>query len=244
MSTLPLSRSSFTLPMLLAASVLWSAVPALASGASNSKVLREALVADYPLTQVGVVTFKTDYNRITKPGTILAVRVPGIYADQANTEDAIVNTNVVNGQVSQATGFSAAFGSSTANSRTLNANEKVYVTDILVKRDAVQVELLTVDTTTLADGRGTRYRAELNVKLPGLDNMTAEEVKKAIDTVVTDPASASAVESKTVKLGMSTDDVKKALGNPAKVVDLGAKQVYVYSDMKVIFMDGKVSDVQ
>jgi hypothetical protein len=230
--------------MLLAASVLWSAVPLFASGASNSKALREALVADYPLTQVGVVMFKTDYNRITKPGTIFAVRVPGIYADMANTEDAIINTNVVGGQVSQATGFSAAFGSSTGYSRTLNPNEKVYLTGILVKRDAVQVELLTVDVRTLADGRGTRYRAELNVKLPGLDSMTADDVKKAIDTVVTDPATASVVESKTVKLGMSTDEVKKSLGNPDKIVDLGAKQVYIYRDMKIVFMDGKVSDVQ
>jgi hypothetical protein len=32
------------------------------------------------------------------------VRVPGIYADIANTENAIVNTNHANGQISQATG--------------------------------------------------------------------------------------------------------------------------------------------
>ena len=167
---------------MLATSVLWSAMPLLAFGAPNSKALREALIADYPLTKVGVVAFKTDYNRITQPGTILAVRVPGIYADIANTEDAIVNTNVANGQVSQATGFTAAFGSNTGKSRTLKPEEKVYVTDVLVKRDAVQIELLTVDVTTLADGQGTRYRAELNVKLPGLDNMTPEDVKKTIDT--------------------------------------------------------------
>jgi len=49
--------------------------------------------------------FKTDYTRITKPGEILAVRLPGIYADVANTENAIVNTNYANGQISQATGF-------------------------------------------------------------------------------------------------------------------------------------------
>jgi hypothetical protein len=115
---------------------------------------------------------------------------------------------------------------------------------IRFKELAVQLELLTVDVTTLADGQGTRYRAELNVKLPGLDSMTADDVKKTIDTVVADPSTASAVESKTVKLGMSTDEVKKALGNPDKIVDLGAKQVYIYKDMKVIFMDGKVSDVQ
>jgi len=69
-------------------------------------------------------------------------------------------------------------------------------------------------------------------------------VKKTIDTVVADPAVASAVESKTVKLGMSTDEVKKTLGNPDKIVDLGAKQIYIYKDMKIVFIDSKVSDVQ
>ena len=230
--------------VLLIATVAAVTTPITAFGAPNSRALREALVAVYPLTKVGVVMFKTDYNRITQPGVILAVRLPGIYADVANTQDAIVNTNFANGQVSQATGFAAAFGSNTGHSRTLNPNEKVYITDVLVKRDAVQLELLTVDVTTLADGQGTRYRAELNVKLPGLDTMTPDDVKKSIETVVADPAVASAVQSKTVKLGMSPDEVKQSLGNPDKIVDLGAKQVFIYKDMKVIFIDGKVSDVQ
>jgi hypothetical protein len=229
--------------LLICTLLVWGiAVPTFA--ANSSRELREALVADYPLTKVGVGMFKTDYNRITQPGIILAVRVPGIYADIANTEDAIVNTNVANGKVSQATGFTAAFGSSTGHSRTLKPNEQVYVTDFLVKHDAVLMELVTVDTTTLADRQGTRYRAEVNVKLPGLDHMTADDVKKTIDTIVTDPVTASAVQSKTVKLGMTTDEVKTSLGNPAKVVDLGAKQIYVYPDMKIVFVDGKVSDVQ
>jgi hypothetical protein len=50
-------------------------------------------------------------------------------------------------------------------------------------------------------------------------------VKKTIDTVVADSSTASAVESKTVKLGTSTDEVKKSLSNPDKIVDLAAKQV-------------------
>jgi hypothetical protein len=63
---------------------------------------------------------------------------------------------------------------------------------------------------------------------PGFEyNSSADSV------VVADPTIASAVESKTVKLGMSTDEVKKSLGNPDKIVDLGAKQVYIYKDMKV-----------
>src|SRR5580698_4518534 len=210
--------------VLFIATVAAATTPFTAFGAPNSRAMREALVADYPLTKVGVVMFKTDYNRITQPGVILAVRLPGIYADVANTQDSIVSTNFANGQVSQATGFAAAFGSNTGHSRTLNPNEKVYVTDILVKRDAVQLELLTVDVTTLADGQGTRYRAELNVKLPSLDTMTPEDVKKAIDTVIADPGVTSAVQSKTVKLGMSPEEVKQSLGYPDKIVDLGAKQ--------------------
>ena len=229
---------------IIAAALVCVVAPTAAFCAPNSRALREALVADYPLTQVGQVMFKTDYTRITVPGVILTVRLPGIYADVANTQNAIVNTNYANGQITQATGFSAAFGGTTAHSRTLNPNEKVYVTQILVKRDAVQLELLTVDVATLGDGMSTRYRAELNVKLPGIDTMTPEDVKKAIEPVIADPAIASAVESKTIKIGMSPEEVKKSLGNPDKIVDLGAKQIYVYKDMKVVFLNSQVSDVQ
>jgi hypothetical protein len=129
-------RSSDCYRSVLLTLAVAATVPVCAFGAPNNKALREALVADYPLTKVGVVAFKTDYNRITQPGAVLAVRVPGIYANVANTEDAIVNTNVADGKVSQATGFTAAFGSNTTMSRTLDPNEKVYVTDVLVKRDA------------------------------------------------------------------------------------------------------------
>ncbi len=146
-----------------------------------------------------------------------------------------MDTNVANGQVSQATGFTAAFGGNTGRSRTLNPNEKVYVTSLYVNKNSVLLELLTVDMTTLGDGQGTRYRAELNVKLPGLDDMTPDDVKRTIDTVITDPATASAVESKTVKLEMSPDEVKKKLGNPDKIVDLGQKEIYIYKDMKITF---------
>ena len=84
----------------------------------------------------------------------------------------------------------------------------------------------------------------MNVKLPGLDSMTPDDVKKSIEAVVADPAVASAAQSKIVKLGMSPEEVKQSLGNPDKVVDLGAKQVFIYKDMKIILIDGKVSDVQ
>jgi hypothetical protein len=34
------------------------------------------------------------------------------------------------------------------------------------------------------------------------------------------------------------------MGKPDKIVNLGVKQIYVYKDLKVTFINGKVSDVQ
>lgn len=51
-------------------------------------------------------------------------------------------------------------------------------------------------------------------------------------------------EPQTVQLGMTTDQVQQVLGRPDKIFNLGAKQIYVYKDVKVTFQNGKVADVQ
>lgn len=84
--------ASFRKPSLCAITIAAASFSVSAFAASNARAMREALIVAYPLTQVGQVMFKTDYTRITKPGVILAVRLPGIYADVANTQNAIVNT--------------------------------------------------------------------------------------------------------------------------------------------------------
>jgi hypothetical protein len=35
-----------------------------------------------------------------------------------------------------------------------------------------------------------------------------------------------------------------SLGNPDKIVDLGAKQIFVYKDMKAVLLNCQVSNVQ
>ena len=47
-----------------------------------------------------------------------------------------------------------------------------------------------------------------------------------------------------INLGMTFSQVVNALGQPRNTVDLGIKKIYVYKDLKVIFMNGRVSDVQ
>jgi hypothetical protein len=57
-----------------------------------------------------------------------------------------------------------------------------------------------------------------------------------------DPAPAA--EPASIDKGMTTDQVQAAMGKPDKIVNLGTKTIYYYKDMKVIFLSGKVSDVQ
>lgn len=47
-----------------------------------------------------------------------------------------------------------------------------------------------------------------------------------------------------VTLGMTIDQVIGVLGQPQVVGDLGSKKTYFYGNMKVIFTDGKVTDIQ
>jgi hypothetical protein len=51
-------------------------------------------------------------------------------------------------------------------------------------------------------------------------------------------------DPKEIKLGQTPDQVTAAIGQPDKIITLGAKKIYVYKDMKIIFVGGKVSDVQ
>ncbi len=51
-------------------------------------------------------------------------------------------------------------------------------------------------------------------------------------------------EPQQIEKGQTPDQVKAALGTPDKIVNLGSKQIYVYKDIKVTFLNGKVSDVQ
>jgi uncharacterized membrane protein YgcG len=51
-------------------------------------------------------------------------------------------------------------------------------------------------------------------------------------------------EPEQIEKGQTPDQVKAALGPPEKIVNLGPKQIYVYKDLKVTFLNGKVSDVQ
>jgi len=59
------------------------------------------------------------------------------------------------------------------------------------------------------------------------------------------PADSSAPATPvTVSAGQTIDQVTASLGSPLTIIDLGSKKIYKYQDMKVTFIDGKVSDIE
>ncbi len=209
--------------------------------AERNRALEESLKAKYELAKAG-----TDWVRVTKPGTVLVVQKEGILTDLALSMPPM--NKVVDGNVTQSKGFMA-FMSSSENQRVLKPGDKLYVDQIVVKGNEVVFFVFTCDTYEVhirGTTRQTRYKAVLAFQFPQgfLETADAGGVKKVIDKVLVPEAEMGAVNTKTIELGQTPEQVEAILGKPEKIVKLGSKVTYIYKDMKVIFVDGKVADAQ
>jgi hypothetical protein len=77
-------------------------------------------------------------------------------------------------------------------------------------------------------------------------SQAAQEADKGEQDVISQSgaADANAAGPVTISLGQSIADVEAMNGKPDKVIDLGAKKIYMYKDLKITFTNGVVSDVQ
>jgi hypothetical protein len=84
--------------------------------------------------------------------------------------------------------------------------------------------------------------ANVNTEL----NQVAQDANQAEQEVInqSDNPPPGGVAPKTISLGQTTEEVVAILGQPQQIVDLGSKKIYVYKDLKITFIDGKVTDVQ
>lgn len=62
--------------------------------------------------------------------------------------------------------------------------------------------------------------------------------------IVTPPPAAPAGPPPTISMGESSTEVLQAMGMPQQMIDLGKKKTYIYKNMKVVFLNDKVTDVQ
>ena len=205
--------------------------------------LKEALEATYPLTRRAAMS----PDRITRQGAVLVIEKQGIAADPSS-DGRFSITYVRDGQISEQGGAVAGLFAK-VNTRVFKPGEKVYVIGIKVGDDYVMLELLSCDmfdVVKMGSTRETRYKSALSFKFDkeSLPTLDPEKIKAAISLVLATEAEAAAQNTKTISLGQTPEQVKAILGEPEKIVNLGPKITYIYKDMKVIFQDGKVSDVQ
>ncbi len=161
-------------------------------------------------------------------------------------------------------------GPDTSSTRFFNKGEKVYAANINidVKDEKVAFGVVACDTCNQTNPP-TYYKAEVDFQFAAgflekgdvskiedtigevfqVDNSAQDAGQQAQQPAAADqqqPAAAPAAPAQpvSIQIGQTIDQVVAALGQPDKTVNLGAKQIYVYKDLKVTFVNGKVSDVQ
>ena len=253
-------RSALAVAIFLAVGS-FAALTAQAQDAPSGLV--NQLKSQYKLAKVGMDAGGWS---VTQPGTVLVIQKGGILSVPPATA-AIATATYKDGELHPPNGFTAAMVAQV--SRHLAIGEKVYIfkMDVHAKTDKISFFIIECDACNNVQ-QPSAFKAILVFQFPKgyLDNADPSQVLDVISQVLAPdsgaadnqqqapqqqseqaPASIDTVPppaTATIQLGQTIDQVKAALGQPEKIVDLGKKQIYVYKDLKITFIDGKVSDVQ
>jgi hypothetical protein len=240
---------------------------ALASfAAAQAVTLQEQLNAEYkPVQMAGNGTV------VVEPGTLLSVQKGGIISVPWK---AVVHcaAKFQDNTLHPSTGFCA--GMMKSVSQYLQKGNKVYPLKIEVNLDKAKIsfQVVSCDSCNGVDpATGMKGEVVFQFAKGYLEKANAGEVEDLIGQVFAisnddqqaqggdsgqqgnqqasqqapaQPQPEQQAEPQTIQLGMSPDQVQGALGKPDKIFNVGAKQIYVYKDVKVTFLNGKVSDVQ
>jgi len=136
----------------------------------------------------------------------------------------------------------------TGDTREFVAGEKFFVTHISTAPDGVTFAFISDPI------KDQRYKSTLRFTfakgaIPSPDDvaaMVAEVIKVDAPAEPEQPAApaAAAAPTKTIAVGQTRDQVIAMFGVPTKVVQLGAKEIDFFPDMKVTFVKNKVANVE
>jgi hypothetical protein len=234
------------------------AVMAAAPAAADRNALLQALQARYEANPGA-----RGYAAAGSNGPILAIGQPGITAANFSQGILIVPTNkVVNGRILPLGGWSQS--SVNQGGRVLDVGEPVIVARVEVKNDEVKISFA---TCTACENGAPIFDAALLFAFPkgSLDSASPPDIERVIESYLAFPQTAQnnappaaaapqpaataqpsepAAPPATISIGQTIDQVVATLGQPLQIIDLGSKKTYKYKDLKVIFTDGKVTDVQ
>jgi hypothetical protein len=217
-------------------SLTLAAFTAIGLSATAQSPAPNDLTASYSLTQTGFGSA----DRITSPGTIYIIRTDGILARAIADHITPTNTFKDGKLIPPSKGFLGAFGTA-GDTKQVEPGNRFYLHSIEMKDGAAVFTLLSLDKITVVTQNGsTSTRLRMYLKFP-----VSTEINAAQLHALTDPAfspEGTAAPAQTVSIGESSEDVLKTLGAPQQQIDLGAKKILVYKQLKITLVDGKVTD--
>ena len=253
-------RTLLVMTVALAAMALGAAAPSLYAQDQKAEI-QKRLGAEFKRT-----TLTADRSDVAKAGTVLTLHKDNLLLCSMEAHGAPTNT-YKNGAISMGLGATMSWsmslssvGQQVANipQRKFVSGEKIWLADYQVKEDGVYLLFYSDPFDNV------RYYGMLKFPVSKAAFPPADAMMKTIAEVVTDDSAAQeaapaesaapqappaggqapAAATKTITLGQTEDEVVGILGAPQKKVNLGTKEIYFYPDMKVIFISGKVADVQ
>ena len=229
-------------------------------GQDAKAALQKKLSSEFKKT-----TLTADRSDVATAGTVLVLHKDNLLMCSMDARTPPTNT-YKNGAISMGFGANMSWtvALSQANQQPANipqrkfvTGEKFWVADYVVKDDGIIFQFYSDPLDNI------RYYGQLKFPVSKSAFPPADAMLKTIAEVITpdnpnqeaQPAenaaapqqqggAAPAQAPKTISLGQTKEEVVAILGEPKKIVNLGAREMYYYPDMKVIFTEGKVTDVQ
>jgi hypothetical protein len=220
--------------------------------------LADQLKAQYKLAKRGS---DSSGGSIVEAGTVLTIQKGGILGVPLSNV-AMATATYKDGNLRGPSTFAAGFIGG-GDSRQLPIGEKVYVTriDVQLKKDKIMFTIVECDSCNGVQ-QPSSYKSAVIFQFPK-DYLSKADVTQVTDVITQvlappteeqqqpqaqsdqqSPTNEPTAPPSTIEIGQTVEQVKAALGQPTNIVKLGAKQIYLYKDLKVTFTDGKVSDVQ
>ena len=242
------------------------------AGAQGAPVsLQEQLAAQYKVVKMGS---DSGGPSVVEPGTLLAIQKGGIlgvpYSDTSilSTKYESGTVHSPSTLMSKGIGFGMKKFGKEQTTHLFQVGDKVYPSkiEVDVNKDDVAMTIVACDTCNKTDPPSyNKAKVVCHFSKGALAKASAGEIEDTIGQLLSisedsqqeqggqvaqgqgqdqQAAPQQQAEPQTIEKGQTTDQVQAALGKPDKIVNLGPKQLYIYKDLKVTFVNGKVADVQ
>ena len=240
--------------------------PVFAQATDQKELLEQKLNSEFKLTSINAE------GDVASAGSVLVLHKDDLQMCSTAAKAPPTNT-YKGGKISYGFGANLAWAAvagdiSQIPQRKFVAGEKFWVKSFDVQEDGVIFQFYSDPINDV------RYYGKLKFPYPKHTMPSADEMMKTIAEVITvqpddnaaaqqapaPPAQPKATmapiappppppdeppaQPKTISKGQTRDVVVAIMGQPQKIVNLGTKEIDYYPDMKVIFVNGKVSDVQ